>query len=127
MSQRPAIAPLRRSAAAAREDPGSIRSAARALIAVAIGLLAGGLVAVLASPELAPMVAVIAATVVLLIRAYVYLAFTVGMAFAAPEVQPTSTAARKVVLGHALLSYLLGAGILAVAVNLVTNLGRSSG
>jgi uncharacterized membrane protein len=31
---------------------------------------------------------------------------------------------RKVVLGHALLSYTFGTGILAVAIDLVTNLGQ---
>jgi hypothetical protein len=34
---------------------------------------------------------------------------------------PTDT--RKIVLGHALLSYLFGTGLIAVAVSLVTNLG----
>jgi uncharacterized membrane protein len=35
-----------------------------------------------------------------------------------------STRIRKVVLGHSLLSYAFGTGILAVAINLVTNLGQ---
>jgi uncharacterized membrane protein len=56
---------------------------------------------------------------------FAYLAFTVGMSFAVPETEPTTTAARKVALGHALLSYAFGTGVLAVAVNLVTNLGQS--
>jgi uncharacterized membrane protein len=56
---------------------------------------------------------------------FAYLAFTVGMAFAVPETEPTTTAVRKVALGHALLSYAFGTGVLAVAVNLVTNLGQS--
>jgi len=55
---------------------------------------------------------------------FAYLAFTVGMSFAVPETEPTTTAARKVALGHALLSYAFGTGVLAVAVNLVTNLGQ---
>jgi uncharacterized membrane protein len=55
---------------------------------------------------------------------FAYLAFTVGMSFAVSETEPTSTRTRKVALGHALFSYLFGTGILAVAINLVTNLGQ---
>ena len=47
------------------------------------------------------------------------------MAFAVDETEPTTRAIRKVALGHALLSYVFGAGILAVAINLVTNLAQS--
>jgi uncharacterized membrane protein len=53
---------------------------------------------------------------------FAYVAFTVGMTFAVAETEPTTTAIRKVTLGHALLSYVFGTGILAVAINLVTNL-----
>jgi uncharacterized membrane protein len=56
---------------------------------------------------------------------FAYLAFTVGMAFQVGETEPETTAVRKVALGHALLSYVFGTCILAVAVNLVTNLGQS--
>jgi uncharacterized membrane protein len=55
---------------------------------------------------------------------FAYLAFTVGMSFAVSETEPTSTRTRKVALGHALFSYFFGTGILAVAINLVTNLGQ---
>jgi uncharacterized membrane protein len=55
---------------------------------------------------------------------FAYLAFTVGMTFATSETEVTSTRTRKVALGHALLSYVFGTGVLAVAVNLVTNLGQ---
>ena len=55
---------------------------------------------------------------------FAYLAFTVGMSFGVPETQPDSTAIRKVALGHALLSYAFGTGVVAVAINLVTNLGQ---
>jgi len=55
---------------------------------------------------------------------FAYLAFTVGMSFAVPEAEPTSTRTRRVALVHALLSYLFGTGVLAVAINLVTNLGQ---
>ena len=53
---------------------------------------------------------------------FAYMAFTVGMSFAAPETGPNHQATRKVVLGHALLSYLFGTVAIAVAVSLITNL-----
>src|SRR3954467_10256960 len=55
---------------------------------------------------------------------FAYLAFTVGLSFAVSETEPTTTRTRKVALGHALFSYAFGTGILAVAINLVTNLGQ---
>ena len=55
---------------------------------------------------------------------FAYLAFTVGMSFAVPDTQIADTSIRKVALGHALLSYLFGTVVIAVAVNLVTNLGQ---
>ena len=57
---------------------------------------------------------------------FAYLAFTVGMSFAVPDTQIADTSIRKVALGHALLSYLFGTVVIAVAVNLVTQLGSSS-
>lgn len=54
------------------------------------------------------------------------MAFTIGMSYAVSENEPASTRIRRAALGHALLSYLFGTGILAVAINLVTNLGQSS-
>jgi uncharacterized membrane protein len=53
---------------------------------------------------------------------FAYMAFTVGMAYAVAETQPTSTHVRRIVLGHAVLSYMFGTGLLAIAVSLVTNL-----
>jgi uncharacterized membrane protein len=55
---------------------------------------------------------------------FAYLSFTVGMSFAVSETEPTSTRIRRVALGHALLSYAFGTGVMAVAINLVTNLGQ---
>ena len=55
---------------------------------------------------------------------FAYMAFTVGMSFGVPETEPDSTDIRKVALGHALLSYAFGTGVVAVAINLVTNLGQ---
>jgi uncharacterized membrane protein len=56
---------------------------------------------------------------------FAYLAFTVGMSFAVSDTEPTSTAVRRKALPHALLSYFFGTVILAVAINLVTNLAQS--
>jgi uncharacterized membrane protein len=56
---------------------------------------------------------------------FAYLAFTVGMTFGVTDTEPTSREIRKIALGHALLSYLFGTVVVAVAVNLVTNLGQS--
>jgi uncharacterized membrane protein len=55
---------------------------------------------------------------------FAYVAFTVGMTFATPETEPTHRTVRTVMLGHALLSYGFGTGVLAVAINLVTNLAQ---
>jgi uncharacterized membrane protein len=57
---------------------------------------------------------------------FAYLAFTVGMSFAVSDTSLVDTRIRKVGLGHALMSYLFGTVVIAVAVNLVTNLGQSS-
>jgi uncharacterized membrane protein len=57
---------------------------------------------------------------------FAYLAFTVGMSFAVSDTSLVDTQIRKVGLGHALMSYLFGTVVIAVAVNLVTNLGQSS-
>jgi uncharacterized membrane protein len=56
---------------------------------------------------------------------FAYMAFTMGMAFAVAETQPTNPHVRKVALGHTLLAYLFGTGILTVAIDLVTSLGQS--
>lgn len=53
---------------------------------------------------------------------FAYLAFTVGMSFAVSDTTLASTRIRRVGLGHALLSYLFGTVLLAVAVSLLTNL-----
>jgi uncharacterized membrane protein len=57
---------------------------------------------------------------------FAYMAFTVGMAYGVTDTEPAHSSVRRVALGHALLSYAFGTGILAVAINLVTNLGQSS-
>lgn len=56
---------------------------------------------------------------------FAYVAFTVGMSFAVSDISVAGRAIRKVVLGHALMSYLFGTVVIAVAVNIVTNLGQS--
>jgi uncharacterized membrane protein len=55
---------------------------------------------------------------------FAYVAFTMGMTFQVSDTSLTSQPVRRAALRHALLSYLFGTGILAVAINLVTNLGR---
>jgi uncharacterized membrane protein len=56
---------------------------------------------------------------------FAYMAFTVGMAYAVSETTPASNRIRKTALGHALLSYLFGTGVIATAINLVGNLRQS--
>ena len=56
---------------------------------------------------------------------FAFVAFTVGMSFAVPETPLTTAELRKVGLAHALLSYLFGTVVIAVAVSLLTNLGQS--
>ncbi|MEU6789144.1 DUF1345 domain-containing protein [Nonomuraea angiospora] len=55
---------------------------------------------------------------------FAYLAFTIGVTFGVTDNRVVSTHIRKVALAHALLSYFFSTGILAVAINLVTGLGR---
>jgi uncharacterized membrane protein len=53
---------------------------------------------------------------------FLYLAFTVGMAFQVSDTAITSRRLRGTVLRHALLSYLASAVVLATAINLVAGL-----
>jgi uncharacterized membrane protein len=55
---------------------------------------------------------------------FAFVAFTVGMSFGVSDTRLADTSIRKVALGHALLSYLFGTVVIAVGVNLVTNLGQ---
>ena len=55
---------------------------------------------------------------------FAYFAFTIGMSYAAPEVEPSNTELRRKALLHALLSYFFGTVLIAVSINLVTNLGQ---
>ena len=54
---------------------------------------------------------------------FAYVAFTVGMTFQVSDTEVGLTSIRATVLRHALLSYLLGAVVLAVTVNLIAGLG----
>jgi len=56
-------------------------------------------------------------------RDFAYLALTLGMTFQVSDTALRTTALRGTALRHALLSYLFGAIILAVAINLVAGLG----
>jgi uncharacterized membrane protein len=55
---------------------------------------------------------------------FAYLAFTIGMTFQVADNDLTTDRFRARVLGHALLSYIFGAFILATMINLVAGLGR---
>ncbi|UXA07026.1 DUF1345 domain-containing protein [Mycobacterium sp. SMC-2] len=53
---------------------------------------------------------------------FAYVAFTVGMTFQVSDTEINSSRLRVTVLRHALLSYLLGAVILAVTINMIAGL-----
>jgi uncharacterized membrane protein len=55
---------------------------------------------------------------------FAYLAFTIGMTFQVSDTDLQTSALRAAALRHALLSYLLGAVILATTINLVAGLLR---
>jgi uncharacterized membrane protein len=55
---------------------------------------------------------------------FAYLAFTIGMTFQVSDTDLTAKVIRATALRHALLSYLFGAVILAMAINLVAGLAR---
>jgi uncharacterized membrane protein len=55
---------------------------------------------------------------------FVYLAFTIGMTFQVSDTELQTSEMRTTALRHALLSYLLGAVILATTINLVSGLLR---
>ncbi|ORW87546.1 hypothetical protein AWB92_23895 [Mycobacterium sp. IEC1808] len=54
---------------------------------------------------------------------FAYLAFTVGMTYQVSDTEIGLTSIRSTVLRQALLSYLLGAVVLAVTINLIAGLG----
>jgi uncharacterized membrane protein len=56
-------------------------------------------------------------------RDFAYVAFTVGMTYQVSDTEIGLTSIRTTVLRHALLSYLLGAVVLAVTINLIAGLG----
>jgi uncharacterized membrane protein len=53
---------------------------------------------------------------------FAYLAFTIGMTFQVSDTNLTTKAIRRIALSHALLSYLFGAVILALMINVVASL-----
>ncbi len=55
-------------------------------------------------------------------RDFAYLAFTVGMTYQVSDTEVGLTSIRATVLRHAMLSYLLGAVVLAVTINLIAGL-----
>ena len=58
---------------------------------------------------------------------FAYLAFTLGMTYQVSDTTLQTRAVRRAALRHALLSYLLGAVVLACTINLVVQLASSSG
>ncbi|HEV7359828.1 MAG TPA: DUF1345 domain-containing protein [Mycobacterium sp.] len=56
-------------------------------------------------------------------RDFLYVAFTVGMTYQVSDTEINLTSIRATVLRHALVSYLLGAVVLAVTINLIAGLG----
>jgi uncharacterized membrane protein len=58
---------------------------------------------------------------------FAYLAFTLGMTYQVSDTDLQTREIRATALRHALLSYLLGAVVLATVINLVAGLGSSSG
>jgi uncharacterized membrane protein len=57
-------------------------------------------------------------------RDFAYLAFTIGMTYQVSDANLRTPQIRATVLRHGLLSFLLGAVVLATTVNLVASLGR---
>jgi uncharacterized membrane protein len=57
-------------------------------------------------------------------RDFAYLAFTVGMTFQVSDTDISKPAIRETILRHALLSFLFGAVIIAVTINLVAGLSK---
>jgi uncharacterized membrane protein len=53
---------------------------------------------------------------------FIYFSFVVGMTFQVSDVQVTSTALRRVVIAHGVLSFFYSVSILALAVNLAANM-----
>ena len=60
-------------------------------------------------------------------RDFAYLAFTIGMTYQVSDTDIKSRTIRSTALSHALLSFLLGAIILAVTINLVVGLANYGG
>ncbi len=55
-------------------------------------------------------------------RDFVYVAFVIGMTAQVSDVQVTTRSMRKLVLRHSILAFWFYAGILALAINLVSGL-----
>jgi uncharacterized membrane protein len=53
---------------------------------------------------------------------FAFAAFSIGMAYNASNITQSSTASRRIAMGHALLSYFFGTFVVAVAINLITGL-----
>ena len=57
---------------------------------------------------------------------FAYLSFTIGMTFQVSDTDLENRSMRSTALRQAMLSYLLGAVVLAIIINLVAGLGNNS-
>jgi uncharacterized membrane protein len=55
---------------------------------------------------------------------FAYLSFTIGMTFQVSDTDLQTTALRRLALRHMLISYLFGAVIIAITINVVAGLGK---
>jgi uncharacterized membrane protein len=55
---------------------------------------------------------------------FAYLAFTIGMTYQVSDTDLTTRVMRRTALRHALLSYIFGAAIIAVTINVVASLAK---
>jgi uncharacterized membrane protein len=55
---------------------------------------------------------------------FAYLSLTIGMTFQVSDTDPQTKGIRRTAIGHALLSYMFGALIIATTINLIAGLGK---
>jgi uncharacterized membrane protein len=58
---------------------------------------------------------------------FAYLSFTIGMTFQVSDTDLQTSALRRLALRQSLISYLFGAVIIAITINLVAGLSNGSG
>lgn len=55
---------------------------------------------------------------------FLYLAFTLGMTYQVADTDLTTAAFRRVILGHAVLSFIFGTTIIATTINFIASLSK---